>query len=253
MASHEFSIMTYNIHKGLKFGGLKSVLPEIRDALHYKEPDFIFLQEVRGKYSSWLKKNVLSVHASDQSNFLAEKLWPHAIYEKNAVYQSGDHGNAILSKYPFLRHQNINVSKMLRASRSILHAEVKVNEVRVHLICVHLGLFKVERASQIATLIQRVVETVPRDEPLLIAGDFNDWRIEDNGAVLIETNIGCSEALKELTGDYARSFPSVAPLLPVDRIYYRGLEVIEAQCLNEKPWPALSDHLPLSARFKLTL
>jgi endonuclease/exonuclease/phosphatase family metal-dependent hydrolase len=251
MASDEFSIITYNIHKGLKLGGLKSVLPEIRDALHFSEPDLIFLQEVRGKYSNWLEKNVLGSHASDQSRFLAEKLWPHAIYEKNAVYQSGDHGNAILSKYPFLGHQNINVSKMLRASRSILHARVSIQDKTVHLLCVHLGLFKIERATQIATLIKRVVDAVPPDAPLLIAGDFNDWRFEQGGAHLIEQDIGCQEALKQLTGDYAKSFPAVKPLFPVDRIYYRGLEVVRASCLNDKPWRTLSDHLPLYARFKL--
>jgi endonuclease/exonuclease/phosphatase family metal-dependent hydrolase len=37
----------------------------------------------------------------------------------------------------------------------------------------------------------------------------------------------------------------------MDRLYYRGIELLDSDCLDRRPWNELSDHLPLSARFHL--
>ncbi len=37
-----------------------------------------------------------------QFAFLADEIWPHFAYGKNAIYSAGHHGNAILSKHPIL-------------------------------------------------------------------------------------------------------------------------------------------------------
>ena len=37
------------------------------------------------------------------------------------------------------------------------------------------GLFGGGRSRQVAALVDRIKTWVPEDEPLLIAGDFNDW------------------------------------------------------------------------------
>jgi endonuclease/exonuclease/phosphatase family metal-dependent hydrolase len=59
------------------------------------------------------------------------------------------------------------------------------------------------------------------------------------------------EAFRHLTGSYAKTFPSNRPLLCMDRLYYRGIELLESDCLDRRPWNELSDHLPLYARFQL--
>ncbi|WP_376784835.1 endonuclease/exonuclease/phosphatase family protein, partial [Pseudomonas nitroreducens] len=41
------------------------------------------------------------------------------------------------------------------------------------------------------------------------------------------------------------------PLLRLDRIYVRHLRVTLSEVLNRKPWPHLSDHLPLLAEVSL--
>ena len=46
----------------------------------------------------------------------------------------------------------------------------------LHCINVHLGLFERGRQWQIRALCERIRATVPEDAPLIIAGDFNDWR-----------------------------------------------------------------------------
>ena len=101
----------------------------------------------------------------------------------------------------------------------------------------------------VQTLAERITEHVPQDAPLVLAGDFNDWR-RDLFKIL-EDKLGLVEAFKSLHGEHAKSFPALKPTLHVDRVYYRGLKLLSASCLSEKPWRNLSDHLPLFASFQL--
>ena len=242
------SLITYNIHKGFGVGAVRFLLPQMREAIIALNPDFVFLQEVQGKHRK-REKNIDSWPDSPQFEYIAENIWPHYVYAKNAVYQSGHHGNAILSKYPFDCIENINLSQVNRASRSILHAQLKLDNTTIHLLCVHLGLFKAERAEQCKALMQRIKDVVPHDEPLLMAGDFNDWRNVISKPLFEE--LGIEEAFVAVEGHHARSFPAIRPALCVDRVYFRGVRVQEVACLHGKPWRMLSDHLPLCARFEL--
>ncbi|MDR3441682.1 MAG: endonuclease/exonuclease/phosphatase family protein [Legionella sp.] len=248
-AVRSVSLVTYNIHKGFGAGGaIRFLLPEMRKAIISLNPDFVFLQEVQGEHQK-RQKRINSWPDTPQCEYLAENTWPHYIYAKNAIYQSGHHGNAILSKYPFSRTDNINLANMRRASRGILHAQLVVDGVTIHLLCVHLGLFKRERAEQFIAIVRRIKEVVPQDEPLLMAGDFNDWRNVISKPLAEDLNV--EEAFVSIEGKHARSFPALRPALRIDRVYFRGMRVQEAACLQGKPWRTLSDHLPLYARFEL--
>ncbi|MGL6030050.1 MAG: endonuclease/exonuclease/phosphatase family protein, partial [Legionella sp.] len=119
-AMKSFSLITYNIHKGFGVGALRFLLPEMRAALSQLNPDFVFLQEVQGEHRR-REKRIDAWPDMPQFEYIAKDLWPHFAYAKNAVYQSGHHGNAILSKYPFERCDSINLSQINRASRGILH------------------------------------------------------------------------------------------------------------------------------------
>ncbi len=245
------SLITYNIHKGFGLGRFRFLLPEMRAALATLNLDFIFLQEVQGEHRR-RQKRINAWPDTPQVAYIAENGWPHYLYAKNAVYQSGHHGNAVLSKYAFEQFENINLSTLNRASRSILHCQIKMGSetvTTVHLLCVHLGLFKAERASQCRALMQRIREAVPEHEPLLMAGDFNDWRRHLSKPLAEE--LGINEAFYSIEGQHARSFPAIKPALCVDRIYFRGMNVMDVQCLQGKPWRMLSDHVPLLARFEL--
>lgn len=242
------SLVTYNIHKGFGFAQTRFLLPQMREALVELSPDFVFLQEVQGAHSR-REKRIEAWPDLPQFEFIAKNLWPHYVYAKNAVYHSGHHGNAILSKYPFERFENIKLSTINRASRGVLHTQLVLGAQKIHLLCVHLGLFKAERAEQCKILMTRIREAVPDDEPLLMAGDFNDWRIHLTKLLAEELNI--KEAFYATDGQHARSFPAIRPSLCMDRVYYRGMVVSEVCCLQGKPWSMLSDHVPLFARLTL--
>ncbi len=48
-------------------------------------------------------------------------------------------------------------------------------------------------------------------------------------------------------GRAARTYPSLLPLLRLDRIYVRGFKITASQVHRGKPWSRLSDHLAVSA------
>ena len=247
LSPKSLSLVTYNIHKGFGLGRLRFLLPQMRHALSGLQPDFMLLQEVQGFYRQ-RSKRIQPAPVRTQFEYMAEHDWPHFIYAKNAIYPSGHHGNAILSKHTFDKFENFNLSKHRRASRSILHGQIKIAEgLNLHLLCVHLALFKAERHAQCKAIIQKIRQVIPEHEPLLMAGDFNDWRKELSRPLAEE--MGISEAFQTVEGEHARSFPAIRPSLCMDRIYFRGLKVKRVQCLHGKPWRTLSDHVPLFAEF----
>ena len=85
-----------------------------------------------------------------------------------------------------------------------------------------------------------------RSAPLIIAGDFNDWR-EMANYTLIE-QLGLTEVFELTSGRAARSYPSWLPILRLDRIYVRGFYVENTQIHRGLPWSRISDHAVLSAR-----
>lgn len=246
--STSLKVLTYNIHKGFNVGNRNFVLRGIKKAFELLEPDVLVLQEVIGEHEQHQKKQQ-DWPTNTQIEFLADQLWPHHAYGKNAIYKAGHHGNAILSKYAFVQWDNINVSYMKSASRSLLHGVVNIPGfgLPVHIICVHLGLFSFERKRQIIRLLERIHQHIPENEPLIIAGDFNDWRTKVDG--YFKDRLHVTEVFKQHHGSHAKTFPAWLPFLSMDRIYFRGLELETCEVLSDSSWATLSDHLPLMAKF----
>ncbi len=250
--SGEIHVLTYNIHKGYCSGKRRFVLDSMRERIAETGADIVFLQEIHGTaIKSAAKRRRFTYPDQPHFEYLADQAWPHFAYGRNAIYKKGDHGNAILSQYPFVRWENIDVSIFPRSSRSILHGVIEIpgRDTRLHTLCVHLGLLERERRRQIQTLIERIESHVPHDEPMIIAGDFNDWR--SRAVHHLRDDLELEELFLKLQGDHARTFPVWAPVLPVDRIYYRGLQPASARRLSGEHWRDLSDHAALFGVFRL--
>lgn len=240
-------VLSYNMHKGRSLTNRKYVLDDIKSAIHHVDADIIFLQEVHGVHPS--ESEAEGRNGDSPLEHIADTLWPHHSYGQNAVYSNGHHGNAILSKYPIKFTENIDISFTPFAKRGLLHAVLDIPNVvnDLHVICVHLDLFEVARRKQIHRIMRRIRSHVSNHSPLLLAGDFNDWR--QKVTPVISKDLDLKEAFYHQTGQHCLSFPSWKPLLPLDRIYYRGLQVKEVIPLQKSPWNKLSDHIPLSAHF----
>jgi len=239
-------IISLNLHKGFSSLNTRLVIHELKEALEKAEPDLVFLQEVVGEHRGH-SANHKKWPTAPQYEFLADTLWSDFSYAKNAVYPLGHHGNAILSRYPILSSQNINLTHLESSQRGLLHCQIKIPNLSIDLqtLCVHLGLLEGERKKQIQQIRKFIEEKIPKESPLVLAGDFNDWRGKAHDQ--LAKPLGLFDAFDLINGKLAKSYPSRFPLLSLDRIYVRGLRPTKAKALKGKPWNQLSDHIPLMA------
>ncbi|STQ91001.1 endonuclease/exonuclease/phosphatase family protein [Iodobacter fluviatilis] len=235
-------VATYNIHKGLSLFNQRLVVHDVREALQALSPDLIFLQEVQGAHSQRIQR-FSNWPVAPQHEYLAGDL--HVAYGLNARYKLGHHGNALLSRFPILRWHNHDLTLHRFEQRGVLHCELDVPgwHQPLHALCVHLNLRAMDRRKQVKMLIERVLSDVPEHAPLVLAGDFNDWRGE--ATLHFARELGLIEAFNALHGTSAKSFPARLPILSLDRVYLRGFTVQVANVLGGVPWSDLSDHAPL--------
>ena len=243
-------VLTYNIHKGFNRHNRDFVLHKIKDHLKDAEIDVVLLQEIQGRHFHH-ETQISAWPDVSQFEFLADSIWPHFAYGKNAIYRKGHHGNAILSKFVIAEWNNLNLSRFQRASRSLLHGRIELpgSASPLHLLCVHLDLIGFERKRQIRELKRYIDSSIDTDDPVILAGDFNDWH--GGFGRSLESQLGMREAFSQLNGKCAKTFPSHRPMLRMDRIYFRGVDLLDSYCLERQPWNELSDHLPLYARFAI--
>ena len=256
-ALRSFRLMTVNTHKGFTALNRRFILPELRDAVRTVGADVVCLQEVVGSLA--MDARGRGDHPSvPHYEFLADSMWSEFAYGRNAVYPSGDHGNAVLSKFPIAMHTNHDVSvagrerdKAEPEKRGLLHCALRLpgRRVEVHVICAHLGLTEAHRAQQLDLLCRIVRDEVPADAPLVVAGDFNDWRGRAHD--LLERGADLHEVFVRSRGSAARTFPARAPLLRLDRIYVRNADAHAPVVMPRRPWSHLSDHTPLVAEIGL--
>jgi endonuclease/exonuclease/phosphatase family metal-dependent hydrolase len=240
------SIVSYNIHKGLVAGNMRMALRRMRDRLHALAPDVVLVQEIVGRHRH-MEQRFTDWPTGTQLEYLADRMWPHTAYGRNAIYNAGHHGNAILSRFPIIAAENIDISLHSREQRGVLHAQIDVPKLSqpLHVCCTHLNLLHGHRKRQIATIVARINDAVPTQCPLILGGDFNDWRVWATRE--LHDVIGVRETHLSIHGRHARTFPGFSPLLALDRIYVRDLLVLDSQVLDGSGWRALSDHLGLHA------
>lgn len=293
-SSGQLRVVTYNIHKGVVWDymelGYVERIHELRQNLHRLKVDLIFLQEVQGRhdvhaqqFSQWPKDS--------QEIFLAqspvEQVRFEAVYGKNAKYLHGHHGNALLSRYPLQGIENRDVSDHALERRGILYCTVRIQQVTVHCFVVHLGLLAGSRERQLNHLINWIKKRVDKSEPLIIAGDFNDWGNRLSEPLCQQVNVvevfdSLHSPIKQKTNPTklqeggietdtpknffswgnirhkhtrkirtARTFPASVPCFCMDRIYQRGFQVKNVMVPWGRSWARLSDHSPLIADLDL--
>jgi endonuclease/exonuclease/phosphatase family metal-dependent hydrolase len=242
-------VVTLNIHKGLSQFNRRMVIHELREGLRSLDPDLVFLQEVQGLHERHALRFV-AWPGTSQHEFLAGEQWEHA-YGRNAVYSHGHHGNAVLSRFPILSSQNTDVSDHRYERRGLLHTVVTVPGWRrnLHCVCVHLSLHERGRRRQLDAIAERLEVLASKDLPIIVAGDFNDWR--QRATRVLEDRLGMTEVSVAARGRHARTYPSLLPLLRLDRIYARGFAILDSRVHRGAPWSLLSDHLAVSAEIAL--
>jgi endonuclease/exonuclease/phosphatase family metal-dependent hydrolase len=237
-------IATYNIHKGVQGLGpaRRLEIHNLGHAVEQLDADVVCLQEVR-KLHRREEQYFTRWPELPQAEFLAPEGY-EAVYQTNATTRHGEHGNALLSRWPVISRGHEDMSDHRFEQRGLLHVIIKAHGRSIHVIVLHLGLIAASRVRQIEQLGRFIEREIPHKDALVVAGDFNDW-----GAKL---RVPMSRlGLADFVGARMPTYPSRLPLTQLDFVYARGLKPVGAEIPRGRIWGRMSDHLPLIAEFKV--
>lgn len=232
-------VVTWNIHGSIDHRGRYT--PE-RTARMIRQlaPDIVALQEA----------NVAAKPAADRLLKALTPQLPHWLFaptqERGCRHRPDEtthFGNLIVSRWPIQPESPLDLSYARREPRHALRARVTLPEAALHCWVVHLGLGLAERREQGRRLAD-ALEGVPASEPLMLAGDFNEWLPRAKSLRVLRRKITRLPS--------QRSFPAARPLLSLDQVWVRG--ALQAHGLEVPRSPILariSDHLPVVADLTL--
>jgi endonuclease/exonuclease/phosphatase family metal-dependent hydrolase len=245
-------VATYNIHKGVRGvgPGKRLEIHNLADGVQTLNADLVFLQEVRlhhARDARRFDRSTFGWPQEGQAEFLAPDGYEVA-YRSNAYTRDGEHGNALLSRWPLGEVAHHDVSDHRFEQRGLLHATLNWAGVTVHTVVAHLGLVHASRVRQVQRLAEFVADAVPKNATLIVAGDFNDWGERLDGDM---ARTGLLRARAPDSKKTVFTFPSRVPVFALDRIYTRGLRCLSVAAPRGATWARMSDHLPLVAEFTL--
>lgn len=212
-------IMTYNINFGL-YADKKNNLGKIADIINSSGATIIALNEVDHRR--------LRTDFVRQIVYLADQLEMNYVYGPGLKTGIGSQGNALLSKYPVLKSNNIRLpQQLLEEPRSLLYSQLLLpGKVILHVFVTHLATNASLRQKQLMK-IEEITADI--DGHLILMGDFNQHL----------TKIG---SLIPAATQKIATFPENKPVHAIDLIFtsrhFTGHEttIMEIDA---------SDHMPL--------
>ena len=203
----------------------------------------------------------------DQATTLANALGLYCAIGITMPREPYGYGNCTLSRWPILDSATVDLSYPRREPRACLRALVGHDELRLTTLNVHLGLGASERRYQLGRILEALLADYAAEqvrhhrqlpwlwrwrkvdvdklatlrEPLVLAGDFNDFPPGPVTRTLANrlTDVGARLAARA-------TFPSRRPLLRLDRVYAsRAVTVETAKVVRSPLLRSASDHLPV--------
>ncbi|WP_139342820.1 endonuclease/exonuclease/phosphatase family protein [Virgibacillus halodenitrificans] len=227
--------MSYNIHHGVGMDGNLDI-ERIATIIKEAEADIVGLQEVDKHFGG--RSNY-----QDQVGQLAEILGYYFSYAANVVFtpeegrtENRQYGTAILSKYPLIETENVELKSFENEQRSIQYAKVNIQGEYLHLFNTHLGLHRMERLTQVKEISQYINSF---EEPKIFMGDFNAEPNSQEMKKLLSESRLVDRFTEERNGN---TFPSNAPKVRIDYILTSpSLKLHSQEVLDTQA----TDHLPI--------
>jgi len=225
----ELTVATYNVHRWTGLNGRSRPDPA-RGCFVISElqADVIALQEV-----------LRPAQGEDPLENLADALSLHVAFAATRAHRRGVIGNAILTRWPIAGLSMLDLSYNRIEKRLAVAAQLQ-GEVPLDVVATHLALSGRTRHRQVQSLLEhpRLVNT-----PTLLLGDMNTWR-------RCKASRSLDEELPADRIDWPLSFPAAGPVLALDRIYARGVEILDVRAHDTPAARRASDHLPVVARVR---
>ena len=242
-----FTVLTVNTHKGFTALNRRFILPELREAVRSVSADVVFLQEVTAPTHSTQALHQLAgdaaVRIPRRHAVAAVRLWPQCGVSAG---RSRQRAAVEVPDHPPRQPRRVDHG---HENRGLLHCVLRLpgDGQEVHAICVHLGLRESAPQRQLE-LLADVCDDLPADAPLVVAGDFNDWRQRGRcAAQALRAARSLRRAPRQAGADVSPRAGRSAPG-PHLRAQPQGQP---PQVLTSRPWSHLSDHAPLSVEIEL--
>jgi endonuclease/exonuclease/phosphatase family metal-dependent hydrolase len=147
-------------------------------------------------------------------------------------------GNALLTRYPLVDVQRIDLSMERREPRGALAATLDVGGAPLHVLAAHLGLRLRERRFQVRQILD-YLDSV-RHTWLIVLGDFNDWLPGRSVVHVLDRRLGRQAR--------PASFPVHWPVVRLDRIWVQPARALDRLFVHDSATArAASDHFPVVA------
>lgn len=254
-------IATYNIHKCVGIDRRISV-ERIARVVRELDADIVALQEVVIERSAARSGGFLREPArrlldqvrfgaaashgarrTDQADHLAS-LTGFSVVTGPAIDEPGHvYGNVVLTRLPVVGFENFDISTHRREPRACLRVDVAITGNRVfHLYNTHFGTSHPERIEQSRRLVETgILAGSHPDDPQVLVGDFNDWFAGAPTRLL-------GDHFHDATRRLRPSYPAVAPVLRLDRIYVNHhVRVRRVEIHASRLARVASDHAPIIA------
>lgn len=227
-------IVTYNIHSGLGVDGVQSYR-RIGRFLSERRVDIALLQEMDTRPAHRdTDEDIQSLCDSHYRNLVPSP----AVYGTHGWY-----GNAVLTRFPVVFSQTIDVSQFGRQPRNIQEVILNTEQGMLHVLNTHKGLKRIERRDQVRKLGLHLQK--PTVMPIVVGGDFNEWQLFSPYL----------HRLNEMLTPHpvGATFPTRWPLLRLDRFWTRPGDVVHsARVLRTPETRVYSDHYPIELTIDLT-
>jgi endonuclease/exonuclease/phosphatase family metal-dependent hydrolase len=237
-------VLSFNIRHCEGVDGVLDV-ERIARVIRRSGAEIVGLQEVDrhfGERSQW----------EDQATELGRMLGYHVAYGVNQDLDPpapgrprAQYGTAVLSCYPIVQWGNTLLFRSPGAEqRGLLHAEIDVRGVSLHVFTTHLDFFsEFDRRQQ----AEEIVELIGDAGPTVLLGDFN----ATPGTSVIET-VGAAfqDSWSALGRRTVATFPADAPERCIDYIFAScGATPVSIDLVLDEP--TASDHLPVLGRYAI--
>ncbi len=226
--STRLRVATWNMHGGVGLDG-RFTPQRIARVIRELDADVIALQEFGSRRPAF-----------DMRAHVEHAASARAIVMPTFDKYGSDFGNAVLSRLPMRDVTCHGFDVAGCEPRNAIDLVIEHDGGPLRVIATHLGLRAAERREQIARMC--AVLDVPSEEPVILLGDFNEWR--PRALLDLDSRFGMSAAPK--------TFPSPCPVAALDRIWVApARSCVDLRVHKSRATRFASDHLPLVATLEL--